>query len=188
MGVPMEHEKPPDNRPPAAQRLTREGVTRPRNVRKLSRVSKSWPVEDFNRYLRALMDAAGIADYAELSRLSGVSQNQFSNWRRGLAQPSRPNLKKAAAALKVSPVKLYVRAGLDDEDDLELGAELDFTALPAPFHELRAVYERLNDLGRGAEALRSISLLVAGLKSEIVGLEGVETRRGDHTSGRRRSG
>jgi transcriptional regulator with XRE-family HTH domain len=150
-------------------------------------VSKSWPVDDFREYLWALMRNAGIADYAELSRLTSVSQNQFSNWRRGLAQPSRESLKKIAPTLGVPPVLLYIQAGLDEHQDLDLTPQPDFSALPRPFHDLREVYERLNDLGRGAEALRSISVLVAGLKAEIAEAEAIDKRRRDQPSGRRRA-
>lgn len=131
-------------------------------------VSKSWPVEEFNAYLRALMDAAGIENYAELSRLSGVSQNQFSNWRRGLAQPSRETLRRIFEPLGLkSPVTLYLAAGLEEQGHLELEAAPDFTVLPKPFHDLRHVYEQAKDAGREDLVLSSISVLVAGLKAEL---------------------
>lgn len=134
------------------------------------------------------MDSAGIPDYAELSRLTGVNQTQFSLWRRGKTQPSRPNLKRIYRPLGLrSPVTLYVAAGLDAEEDLELDAGMDLTVLPKPFHDLREVYERLNDLGRGADALRSISVLVAGLKAEIAEVEAIDKRRRDQPSGRRKA-
>jgi transcriptional regulator with XRE-family HTH domain len=168
--------------------LPRERVTGPGRRPRLSLVSKSWPVDDFREYLKALMRNAGIADYAELSRLTGVSQNQFSNWRRGLAQPSRENLKKIAPTLGVAPVLLFIAAGLDQHEDFDLTPQPDFSALPKPFHDLREVYERLNDLGRGPEALRSISVLVAGLKAEVAELESIDKRRRrDQPSGRRRA-
>jgi transcriptional regulator with XRE-family HTH domain len=149
--------------------------------RNLSRVSKSWPVEQFNDYLRALMTAQGIENYAELSRLTGVSQNQFSNWRRGLAQPSVATLNRIAPVLGEPPFKLYVMAGLNAEEDFELDQQLDFTALPKPFHDLREVYELAAAAGRGDEVLNAMSLLVAGLNAQLV-----QVRR-DPPSGRRRS-
>lgn len=114
------------------------------------------------------MDAAGIADFAELHRLTGVSQTQFSNWRRGISQPSRENLKRIAPALSLkSPVTLYLAAGIDEREDLELEAVPDFTVLPKPFLDLRHVYELAKSLGREDLVLSSISVLVAGLRAEL---------------------
>lgn len=165
--------------------LPRGRVTGPGRGLNLSHVSKSWPVEDFNTYLRALMSAAGIDNYAELSRLTGVSQNQFSNWRRGLAQPSRENLRKVAPAVGLrSAVTLYLAAGLEDQEHLELDSAPDFTVLPKPFHDLRDVYEQLKDLGREDLALSSIAVLVGGLQAELAAE--VSRRRGDRPTGHRR--
>jgi transcriptional regulator with XRE-family HTH domain len=182
------HRHPSDNRPPPRQTLARVRVTKARDSPTVDCMSATWPVEDFNEYLRTLMVNAGIADYAELSRLTNVNQSQFSLWRRGKTQPSRGTLKRIYGVLGLkSPVTLYVAAGLDAEEDLELGERVDFTVLPKPFHDLREVYERLNDLGRGPEALRSISVLVAGLKAEVAELESIDKRRRDQPSGRRRA-
>lgn len=179
-------EKPPDNRPPPAHTLTRGRVTRPPVGPTISRVSKGWPFEDFGAYMRALMDAAGIANYAELSRLTGVSQHQFSNWRRGIAQPSRANLKRIFDVLGLkSPVTLYVAAGLDTTEDLALEATPDFTVLPKPFHDLREVYERMEAIGRGDKVLESIETLVLGLRAQ---LSQIDQGRKGHPSGRRRVG
>lgn len=127
------------------------------------------------------MDAVGIADYAELSRVTGVNQSQFSNWRRGRSQPSAATLKRIAPALDTPPVKLYIMAGLDSEADLDLSQEPDFSALPKAFHDLREVYERAAAAGRGDEVLNAMSLLVAGLNVQLVPV------RRDPPSGRRRS-
>lgn len=144
-------------------------------------VSKSWPVEEFNAYLRALMDAAGIENYAELSRLSGVSQNQFSNWRRGLAQPSRETLRRIVEPLGLkSPVTLYLAAGLEEQEHLELEAVPDFTVLPKPFQDLRAVYEELKRVGQEDMVLSSIRVLVDGLRAQVHGVQA------DQPSSRRR--
>lgn len=114
---------------------------------------RSWPVAEFNGYLRQLMDAAGIGTFADLSRLSGVSQNQFSNWRRGLAQPSRENLRKIAPALGLqSPLMLFIAAGHD------------FAVLPQPFQELRELYERLSARGEGGTVLAAIRLILPALR------------------------
>lgn len=182
------HRHPWDNRPPPRQTLARVRVTHARDSPTVDCVPATWPVEEFAEYLRTLMANAGIADFAELSRLSGVNQSQFSLWRRGKTQPSRQNLKRIYGPLGLkSPVTLYVAAGLDAEEDLELGERLDFTVLPQPFSDLHEVYERMNDLGRGPEALRSISVLVAGLKAEIAEIEAIDKRRRDQPSGRRRA-
>jgi transcriptional regulator with XRE-family HTH domain len=134
----------------------------------LSRVSKRWPYEEFGVYLRALMDNQGIENYAELSRLTQVSQNQFSNWRRGLAQPSRENLRKIAPVLGLnSPVMLYVAAGLEDHEDLQMDGTPDFTVLPRVFQDLRELYEEMAAAGRGDEVIRSVSVLVSGLRAEF---------------------
>lgn len=172
------HEKPTDNRPSPGPTLSRGRVPGGPGRRNLSRVSKSWPYEQFDDYVRALMLARGIENYAELSRLTGVSQNQFSNWRRGLAQPSATTLKRIAPALAVLPVKLFVMAGLTEEEDLDLSQELDWTALPAPFAALREVYERAVAVGRGDEVLSAMSLLVAGLNAQLTPAGGKPRGRG----------
>lgn len=141
-------------------------------------------MEEFNSYLRALMDRAGIENYAELSRLTGVSQNQFSNWRRGLAQPSRETLRRITDALGLkSPVTLYLAAGLEEQEHLELDAAPDFTVLPKPLQDLHDVYERAKALGREDLVLSSISVLVAGLRAELDADLG---RRQPQPSGRRK--
>lgn len=159
---------PADNRPSPARPLNRSRVTRAEKSPTVACVSTSWPVEDFRAYLRALMDAAGIVDYAELSRLSGVSQTQLSNWRRGLSQPSRAALKRLVRPLQLkSPVTLYIAAGLDAHEDLELEAVPDFTVLPREFQDLREVYERLKAIGQEDVVLSSVRVLVAGLRAQL---------------------
>lgn len=125
-------------------------------------------MEEFRDYLRALMTEQGIPDYAELSRISGVSQNQFSNWRRGLSQPSRESLSKVARALRVKPANLWLMAGLADEDDLGLDERPDLSVLPREFTELLDLWgdARLTDSQR--EFLRtSVALLVSGLRGQL---------------------
>lgn len=175
----------PDNKPPRpGPPLARPRVTSVRTTPNLACVPATWPYEQFGDYLRALMDAAGIADYAELSRLTGVNQSQFSNWRRGRSQPSTATLKRIAPALDTPPVKLYIMAGLDEEADYDLSQEPDFSALPRPFHDLREIYERAAANGEGDRVLEAILLLVAGLKAQ---LKPAATTRGDRPSGRRRA-
>lgn len=175
---------PADNRPGPAGPLNRSRVTRAHASPNLTCVPASWPVEEFREYLRALMDAAGIPDYAELSRLTTVSQTQFSNWRRGISQPSRPALKKIAPALGLnSPVMLYIAAGLDEQRDLQLEARPDFTVLPKPLEELLEVYRQLKELGLEEMALSSIRVVVAGLRAQLP-----DAQRGRPTGQRRRAG
>lgn len=172
---------PDDNRPAGHPPLARARVTKARPSPNFNCVPATWPIEEFNAYLRSLMDNAQIADYAELSRLTGVSQTQFSNWRRGLTQPGRRSLKRIAPALGLrSPVTLYLAAGLDEQEDLELESQPDFTVLPKPFQDLVEVYEQLKALGLEDMALSSIRVVVAGLKAEL------QERRADQPTRRRR--
>lgn len=169
---------PADNRPPPAASLTRSRVTRGLLSPTVTCMPASWPVEEFRDYLRALMTGAGIADYAELSRLSGVSQTQFSNWRHGISQPSRAALKKIAPLLHVPPVLLYLQAGLDNSRDLDLSEAPDLTVWPREFHNLHAVYERFAAAGRGAEVLDAIATLTLGLDARIGKARAVRRRTG----------
>jgi transcriptional regulator with XRE-family HTH domain len=128
-------------------------------------VNNSWPVDEFAKYLRALMDAAGIETYAELSRLTDVSQNQFSNWRRGLARPSHELLRKIAPVLHVKPAALWYQAGLQADGDIDQA--VDVTVWPPEFHTLREIYERFAAAGRGEEVLDAIGTLTLGLQARI---------------------
>lgn len=128
----------------------------------------SWPVDEFVAYLRALMGEAHIPDFAELSRLTGVSQTQFSNWRRGLSQPSRDSLNKIAPVLNVKPVNLWLMAGLVDEAELDLAERPDLAVVPREFADLLGLWrdERLTDEQRG-DLRRSVALLVSGMRSQL---------------------
>lgn len=145
-------------------------------------VTPSWPVEEFREYLRTVMTVAQVPDFAELSRLSGVSQTQFSNWRRGLSQPSRDSLRKVATALGVPPVKLYLAAGLNDAEELDLSGQVDMTVLPPEIQEFIAMYldARLTDEQR-RYARRVIADVTSGLRAELA-------RSQVKPSGRRRAG
>lgn len=180
--------RPADNRPSPARPLTRARVTRSPTAPTLTFVAASWDYEDFAAYLRALMDSVGIADYAELSRRADVSQTQLSNWRRGLARPSREALKKVAAPLRVEPRFLFIRAGLDTEEDWKFENAPDYLPLPKPVREIRDAYERLKALGREDYAATVISTTTAILEAEIAKLEDIDNHRRDHPSGRRRAG
>ena len=129
-----------------------------------------------------LMTAAHISDFAELSRLSGVSQTQLSNWRRGLAQPSKESLKRIAPTLGVQPVRLYLAAGVNDAEELDLSGQVDFTVLPAEIKDFIALYL---DGGLTADqqryARQTVSYLTAGLRAELANSPG-------KPSGRRRAG
>lgn len=137
----------------------------------------------FSDYLSAIRDNAGIGNDAALSRASGVRASIISRWRRGEMRPSQENLNRIAAAVHIAPVALWIQAGIADHEDLDLGAQVDLSVWPKPFHDLHEVYERLNAVGQGDETLRAISRLVAGLK---VDLEDLESQ--GHPSGGRRAG
>jgi transcriptional regulator with XRE-family HTH domain len=128
-----------------------------------------WPVEEFAAYLRALMREADIPDYAELSRLSGVSQTQFSNWRKGIAQPSRESLSKVAKVVNVKPVHLWLAAGVADADDLDLSEQPDLAVLPREFTELIQLWrtDLLSDAER--QFLRtSVAVLMRGIRNDVL--------------------
>lgn len=125
-------------------------------------------MEEFREYLLACMDRADVADYAELSRLTGVSQTQLSNWRYGKSQPSATSLRKIAPALGIAPVNLYIAAGVNDSEELELTHIPDLRVGPQEFQALAELWDdsRLTDDQRSF-VRRSISTLVAGLRAEL---------------------
>lgn len=160
--------RPPDNRPGPAHTLARAGVTRLSGPSIVFCMPATWPVEEFVAYLRALMREADIADFAELSRLSGVSETQFSNWRRGLSQPSRKSLNRVAPILRVKPVNLWLMAGIADEADLDLTERPDMTVAPREFTDLLELWhdDRLSDPQR--DFLRtSVAVLVSGMRGQL---------------------
>ncbi len=122
----------------------------------------------FAEYLRALMDTAGISDYAELSRLSGINQTQLSNWRRGISQPSRESLSKIAPVLGVRASNLWLVADLADEEELGLDERPDLTVLPRAIAELIDVWRdgRLSDEQRAA-LLSAVALAVSGVRAQL---------------------
>lgn len=152
---------PMDNRPPSAGTLARSRVTAGRGAASLLRVSK-WPVQEFNRYLEAQMEACGIADRAELSRRAGLDQTQLSNWRRGKASPSRGSLRKVADVLGVPPINLYIVAGLDSAQDLGLTGEPDLAVMPPELRELIDLYQGLDESDR-SYLRRHIRVLIDGM-------------------------
>lgn len=125
-------------------------------------------MEEFREYLLACMDRAGVADYAELSRITGVSQTQLSNWRYGKSQPSQASLRKIAPALGVAPVNLYIAAELNDSAELELTQVPDLRVGPREFQDLAELWDdaRLTDEQRSF-VRRSVATLVAGLRAEL---------------------
>jgi transcriptional regulator with XRE-family HTH domain len=150
----------------------------------------TWDPAQFGIYLRSLMDAEGITDFAELSRRTGVNQTQFSNWTRGKTRPSRENLKKVAPALGLTSAgMLYVAAGLEDAEDVGFQEPPDFTVLPKEFQDLREVYAKFDAAGRGDSVLSAIRLVVRGLKDELAEVEAIERRRSSQPNVRpRRAG
>lgn len=159
--------RPPDTRPPLQFALSLKRVTHPPGWPYSPRVAREWPHEEFRDYLLALMEEKGISDYAELSRRSGVGQWQFSQWTRGLAQPSTKSLRKLAPALGVTPVKLFLVAGLNDAAELELGHEPDLRVGPAEFVALAELWEEDLSDDQRSFLRRSVATLVAGLRAEL---------------------
>lgn len=126
-----------------------------------------WPFQEFDEYLNGLMREAGIPDTAELSRLSGVSQTQFSNWRHGRSRPSRDSLRKVAQVLDIPVVKLFYAAALVDEEELKDHTP-DLRLLPIEIRELVDLYghtDRSDEQRR--DIRRSVAILVAGLRAEL---------------------
>lgn len=168
--------------PQAGSSLTRARVTDRLLAPNLFGVPTSWPADAFRDYLRALMDAAGIPDYAELSRLSGVSQTQFSHWRRGNARPSRESLAKIAPILGVAAVSLWLAADLANPDELALADAPDMRVLPREIRELADLFDTpgLTEEQK-SYVRRSVSTLTAGLRAELV-------KPRNHPTGRRKVG
>lgn len=131
------------------------------------RNGQSWPAGDFRDYLDALMAAADIPNDAALARAADIDASLLSNWRSGKQQPSRRSLKKIAGPLRTRPAALYLMAGLDEREDLELSDADDLTVWPREFHELREVYEQYAAAARGDEVLDAIGTLVLGLAARM---------------------
>lgn len=147
-------------------------------------VAARWPYEQFAEYLRALMAEAGIPDYAELSRLSGVNQTQFSNWRRGISRPSRESLAKVARVVGVPTLNLVDVAGLADDGDEVTEEVRRPAALPAELVELLELWrdERLSDDQR-ATLLAAVEITVDGMRAQLG--RGVSRDGGRPNRGRR---
>lgn len=138
-------------------------------------MAATWPVEEFREYLRVLMDQAGIPDYAELHRRTGVSQTQFSHWRKGNAQPSADSLRRIAPALGVAPAALFLAAGLNLADEIE-PRESDLAVLPREIRDLLDLWANDDLTGQQRDDLRrSIGIVVAGVRAGL-----------DTSSGRRK--
>lgn len=140
-------------------------MTRSPRGRTLSCVPATWPREGFLRYVDDLMRKAEIRDFAELSRRSGVNPSQFSNWRNGVAQPSRANLTRIAKVLDVAPVRLWVAAGIATEDELDLSGQVDLTVLPREILDLIALYNATGRTDEQRALIRAhINVAVSGLR------------------------
>jgi len=127
-------------------------------------VPATWPVEDFNRYLAALMDRANIRTPAELSGLTGVNASQFSNWKAGKSQPSRESLARIAPVLDVRPVHLWMAAGLVTASQLDSEQDVDLTVLPNEFRSLVDLYMAADT--NGQDFIRQqMAIFVRGLSA-----------------------
>lgn len=148
--------------------LSHMRVTSGQSGSSLSRMPRAWPVAEFQEYLRACMDAEGIPDFAELSRRSGVGQWQFSTWKQGRNQPSAASLRRLAPALNVSPLKLFLAAGVNDAEELDLSGQIDLTVLPDEIKDFIALYldVRLTEDQR-RYARQTVAYIAAGLRAEL---------------------
>jgi transcriptional regulator with XRE-family HTH domain len=131
--------------------------------------TENWPAEDFRVYLDEKMRDAGLPRAADLAAAAGIDASLISKWRRGIQQPSRKNLKAIAPVLRVAPVMLYLAAGLDEAEDLDVNADAD--SWPGGFHELRTLFERLDAAGSGEVARRDLARLIASWRTDLDELE-----------------
>lgn len=151
---------------PPADLPTSEQVTQEIPITTVSSVGKTWPSETFERHLRALMDRERIRNWAELSRLSGVSETQLSNWRAGSSQPNMASLDRLAPVLDTPPHTLYIAAGLLSPQQLGMEQAVDLTVLPREFQDLIDLYAQADTSGRElirqhiAFALRGLAALL----------------------------
>ena len=150
-----------------ADLLSSEQVTQEIPITTVTSVGKSWPHATFERHLRALMDRENIRDRAELSRLSGVSQTQLSNWRAGSSQPTMASLDKLAAVLDVPPHTLYIAADLISPRLLGMHQDVDLRVIPREIQDLLDLYNQADSSGQElirqhvAFAVRGLSALLA---------------------------
>lgn len=145
----------------------RERVTAQVRALNLAFMGKSWPAETFNQYLRALMDRGDIEDFAELSRLTGVSESLFSNWKRGRTQPRMESLDRIADALSTSPRNLYIAAGLVTAEKLDQPNDVDLTVLPREILNLIALYNSMTTDSSRRLVREQIDFAVRGLQAKL---------------------
>lgn len=141
--------------PRPADLLPPTQVTRRPGGRTVFGVSKSWPHEAFNIELESIAVAAGLPERswrAELSRLSGVSQTQLSNWKAGTHRPSKGSLRSIAEAINeiapqidVTLLALEVAAGLTTTEELQSSGTVLFTPrrMPLPLTRLADACDQL---------------------------------------------
>lgn len=127
-------------RSPPGDTLTHARVTRRKLAATVIRMGNPWPHVQFNEYLDLLLSNAGLQDRAELSRLSGVKETQFTNWKKGTNRPSRQSLRKIAQALRMGPdglARLLYEAGDPDErEGVEPPSGPDLSSIPKIYREL----------------------------------------------------
>ncbi len=84
---------------------------------------------DLGAYIRSQREGARLS-LRKLAHMAGVSNPYLSQIERGLRNPSAEILQGIARALEISSETLYVRAGLLDEVDPEVGVEEAIRADP----------------------------------------------------------
>jgi len=111
------------------------------------------------------MDREGIADYAELSRLSGVSQTQFSNWRKGTHQPSQESLDRIAPVLRTTQADLYIAAGLFSPGHVGAPDDYEPSVLPREIRELIELYDSMTTEANKRYFREQVAFALRGLKA-----------------------
>lgn len=139
-------------------------MTEPTQELRVLCVPATWPVEDFNRYLEALMERANIRHRTELANLAGINPTQPSTWKNGKAQPTRESLTKIAPVLDVRAVHLWMAAGLVTASQLDTEGDVDLTVLPQEILDVIELYRTADTAGR--EFIRQqLSFTVRGLSA-----------------------
>lgn len=155
-----------------------------RMTRRPSPAASPWPREQFVAWMDRLKRRYGIDSDNQLAQRWGIGHTLISSWRSGTQQPSLAKLTQIAGVEEQDPRVLWVLAGRADARDVGLGHD-PVSRPPAELPEqLAALVDDLVDLHQDPrisaaqqEALvRSVSIVVAGIRSEIFRTEASATR------------
>lgn len=167
-------------RPPPGVMRARTTFRQAAHATSLVRVRNQgeWPAAEFRVHFEVLMRNAGIPNAAELARQAGIDPSLISKWLNGRQQPSRGNLKKVAGPLGTSPVNLYIQAGLDDEEDLDISGQIDTTVVAAVYRELLDLDNDASTTDAERSFLReSVANLIAGVRGRRSASQPIGRRR-----------